>query len=330
MPTVELNGTQIYYQIEGNGAPVVCIHPPMLSSNCFTYLRQQLASSYQIITFDIRGHGASEPSERKVTYPLIVGDIRQLLDALHLPAAYLCGYSTGGSVALQAMLTYPDRFLGGILISSMPEMSDWYNRARIWAAIQVSRLKGKRLLAVAMSAGNADKMQTFKRLYSQAIQGNIRNSQEYFAYSLNFNCTKRLHEIGSPIQLIYGQKDKRFHRYAHILKRNMPQSTLQFIANAKHQLPVKKGLELSELIRSWIDLAEAERLREYEHGQALMRESVSGFKYESKYDLESQNGDHNEQIAYLTDEEFSKHALEALLAELSEQDSGHHGEHRDH
>ncbi|MFD0676662.1 MULTISPECIES: alpha/beta fold hydrolase [unclassified Paenibacillus] len=329
MPMVELNGTQIHYQIEGNGVPIVCIHPPMISSNCFTYLRQQLADTFQIITFDIRGHGASEPSERKVTYPLIVGDIRQLLDALHLPSAYLCGYSTGGSVALQAMLTYPDRFLGGILLSSMPEMSDWYNRAWIWAATQVSRLKGKHLMAAVMSAGNADKMQTFKRLYRQAIQGHIRNSQEYFEYSLNFNCTKRLHEIDSPIQLIYGQKDRRFHRYAHMLKRNLAQSTLQFIANANHQLPIKNGVELSGMIRSWIELAEDERWRDSKHRQVLTHEYVDDNEFESQYDLENEYGNHNEQLAHFADEEFTN-ALEAQIAELSEQQPDQHEKHEDY
>jgi pimeloyl-ACP methyl ester carboxylesterase len=246
----------------------------MLSSNCFALLRQRLSDSYQIITFDIRGHGTSDPSERKVTFPLIVGDIRQLLDALRLPAAYLCGYSTGGSVAMQAMLTYPDRFLGGILISAMPEVSDWYNRTRIWTAIQVSRLKGKRVLAAAISAGNADKVQTFKALYNRAIQGHIRSSQQYFTSSLNFNCTHRLHEIGSPVQLVFGQKDKRFHRYALMLNRGLPNNTLQFIANAKHQLPLKNGIELSEMIRSWLAFAEAERVLGGRNRQANRKEQV--------------------------------------------------------
>lgn len=272
MPKVELNGTLIHYDTEGSGPPVICIHPPMITSQCFTYLRQQLAGRFQIITFDIRGHGSSEPSKRQVTYPLIVGDIRQLLDALRLPAAYLCGYSTGGSVALQAMLTYPDRFLGGILISAMSEMTDWYNRSRIWTAIQLSRLKGKQLLAAAISAGNSDKLHTFKQLYDQAIQGHIRNSHEYFVCSLNFNCTKQLHEIDLPIHLVFGQRDKNFHKYAHILQQNLPRSTLQFIPGAKHQLPTKNGVELSEIIRSWIEGAEAERWRSYKKEREAGRE----------------------------------------------------------
>jgi pimeloyl-ACP methyl ester carboxylesterase len=277
---VELNGTRIHYETAGSGVPVVCIHPPLLSSNCFTYLREQLADSFQIITFDIRGHGASESSKQKVTYPLIAGDIRQLLDVLHLPKAYLCGYSTGGSVVLQTLLTYPDRFLGGILISSMPEVSDWYNLSRIWTAIQISRLKGKRLLAAAMSAGNADMVQTFKNLYRQAIQGHIRNSKEYFAYSLRFNCTKRLGEIHSPVQLVYGQKDKRFHKYARMLLRNLQHSTLQFIPNAKHQLPLKNAAELSEMIRMWLNGVEDEKERRDHRGLTYENEQREPSAYE--------------------------------------------------
>src|SRR5690554_6750965 len=100
-----INGVSMYYHIEGKGIPVLFIHPPLLTSANFLYQRQ-LSEQYQIITFDIRGHGHSESSKTPLTYPLIVNDMIQLLNLLEIEQCYVCGYSTGGSIALEAMLTY--------------------------------------------------------------------------------------------------------------------------------------------------------------------------------------------------------------------------------
>lgn len=252
MPMVEVNGIPLHYDRVGRGVPIVFIHPPLLTGENFVYQQEQLADRFEVITFDIRGHGRSGYSKEKVTYPLIADDICKLMDQLNIPKAYLCGYSTGGSVALETLLRYQDRFLGGILISGMSEVSDWYNRSRIWTAARITRLRAKRLMTAAIAIGNSDMPATFKRLYASAIQGHVRNLHQYYEYSYNYSCTSSLHRIHIPMLLIYGEKDVSFHRYAHLLHRSLPNSTLHLIAGAYHQIPTKNASALHELMRLWL------------------------------------------------------------------------------
>jgi pimeloyl-ACP methyl ester carboxylesterase len=58
---------------------------------------------------------------------------------LNIPKAFLCGYSTGGSIVLEFLLTFPDRSLGGIVISGMSEVGDWYLKNRISLAVILSK-----------------------------------------------------------------------------------------------------------------------------------------------------------------------------------------------
>lgn len=95
MPFVDVNGTTLYYESVGQGIPIVCIHPILLTGEIFSYQRASLSDRYQIITFDIRGHGKSRFSEEPLSYTMIAEDIRQLLDSLGIGQAYLCGYSVG-------------------------------------------------------------------------------------------------------------------------------------------------------------------------------------------------------------------------------------------
>lgn len=252
MPYADINGTKLYYQIKGQGAPILFLHPPLMTGHTFAYQQHQLAEHFQVITFDIRGHGKSPYSEAPITYSLIAEDIRQLMDNLAIQKAYLCGYSTGGSIALEAMLAYPDRFFGGILVSAMSEVSSPVLKTEIWLASALSAAGAKRLLAAAISAGNADSLQTFKQLYRSSVQGDIRNLHQYYRFSSQYNCTHRLKELRAPILLLFGQKDKRFKRYVRILQKHLPISSLYMLGNATHQIPTKEAKRMNDIIRMWV------------------------------------------------------------------------------
>jgi pimeloyl-ACP methyl ester carboxylesterase len=119
MPVTDIHGVQMYYETAGQGTPIIFIHPPVLSSISFAHQLDGLSSHFQTIRFDIRGHGRSHSSPKPLTYSLIVDDMKRLLDFLNIEKAYLCGYSTGGSVVLEFLLTYPEKAFGGIVIGGM-------------------------------------------------------------------------------------------------------------------------------------------------------------------------------------------------------------------
>jgi pimeloyl-ACP methyl ester carboxylesterase len=110
MPFLDCGGTRLYYESVGNGPAIIFIHPPLITSRVFQYQMEDLKHRYQLILFDVRGHGFSNPSHQPVTYPLITQDLCRLMDHLQIEKAYLAGYSTGGSVALNALHRIPNDF----------------------------------------------------------------------------------------------------------------------------------------------------------------------------------------------------------------------------
>ncbi|GAA3408910.1 alpha/beta fold hydrolase [Paenibacillus hodogayensis] len=257
MPIAVVNGTHLYYQIQGKGTPILFIHPPLLTSHNFRYQQVQLAGEFSVITFDVRGHGKSAVSETPLTYGLIVEDIVRLLDYLGIRQTYICGYSTGGSVALEAMLTHPDRFAGGILVSTMSEASDFLLRSRIRLAAGLSATKPlARLLMWGIAWGNADSNLTFRNLLREARRGNQTNIRQYYRYSLRYNCTQRLDRLRIPTLLVYGEKDRGFKRYRRKLENELPVCDVVVLKDEKHQIPTKSALEMNESIRTWVREAE--------------------------------------------------------------------------
>jgi pimeloyl-ACP methyl ester carboxylesterase len=252
MPMLNVDGVSIYYQVIGEDVPIVFIHPPLITSTIFTYQVAELSKHFKMITFDIRGHGKSHYSNQAVTYPLIADDIHQLLDHLGIKKSYICGYSTGGSVVLEFLLKYPQQALGGIIISGMSEITDWYQKRRISIGRALSKSSTLNLLSFAISFGNANKKEVFQQLHTEALKGHAKNIEQYFQYSLDYNCTDQLNKIHHPILLIYGGKDKAFHRYARILHKKLPCNEFKMLENEKHQIPTKASVELNKSILQFI------------------------------------------------------------------------------
>ncbi len=115
MPYVNNKGVNIYYQIEGNGPPLVMHHwsfATLKSWYDYGYV-SHLKDKYQLILFDSRGHGASDKLYKPSDYTLKkrVMDITTILDNLHIDKAHFIGYSMGGWVGFGITQYAPERFL---------------------------------------------------------------------------------------------------------------------------------------------------------------------------------------------------------------------------
>lgn len=252
MPTFNAEGTDLYYQVQGEGTPIIFIHPPMLTSANFKYQVEGLSEQFQTIVFDIRGHGNSAFSEEYVTFLRISKDIKLLMDHLQIEQAYLCGYSTGGTVALDFLLAFPDRAKGAILLGPMPEVNDWRLKQEIKLAVFLSKNRLVAALRYAICFGNADNKPMFNELYNEAKKGNSENIKQYYQSTLTYNCTPSLHKITKPVMLLYGAKNKQFHKYAQMIESRIPNNQLMFIQNAKHQLPTKAFKDTNAMIHKFI------------------------------------------------------------------------------
>jgi len=252
VPIEEINGCLSYYEMKGTGIPIIFVHPPVLSSITFTHQVAELSRTFQTITFDIRGHGKSGSSQQTLTYSLIVDDMRELLDKLQVDKVFLCGYSTGGSIVLEFLLSYQERAFGGILIGAMSEVHDLRLKMRISLGAICARLSALKPLALSVTWSNSDNLRLFWKAYQDAKNGTSKDVEEYYRSSLKYNCTVQLSAIKSPVLLVYGAKDKGFHSYARLLHKYLPKSQLILVSGVKHQIPTKAANKLNQLISDFI------------------------------------------------------------------------------
>jgi Predicted hydrolases or acyltransferases (alpha/beta hydrolase superfamily) len=253
VPFFKVNGCRLYYTVQGQGTPILFIHPPLLTHFNFVSQTKKLSKSFQIITFDIRGHGRSSYSRQPLTYPLIAEDMKELLDHLKIQRAFICGYSTGGSIALEFFLSHPDRAYGEILISGLSEITDRSLIIKLNIATTLIRFKIMPLLSLFIFGSNMNTISSFWKVMREGRKGSSQNIEQYYRYSLTYNCTNQLEKIKTPVLLVYGLKDQGFFRYAQLLHEKLPHNELKWIRDVKHQIPTKAADELNDLIKQFIN-----------------------------------------------------------------------------
>jgi pimeloyl-ACP methyl ester carboxylesterase len=103
----EVNGINLYYEVHGEGRPLILLHGGLGSGEMFGPIIPALAERHQVIAVDLQGHGRTADIDRPLDPRLMADDIAALIDHLGLDRPDLVGYSFGGWVALYVGTKHP-------------------------------------------------------------------------------------------------------------------------------------------------------------------------------------------------------------------------------
>ena len=115
-------GTQLHYQIFGQGEPLLLVHGWAMHSGVWAGLIEKFSDSFQMITIDLRGHGSSREAPGPYTFDAFAGDIIDLLRELDPGPVTAVGWSMGVSVLLKAAARSPELFCRFVFISGNPSL----------------------------------------------------------------------------------------------------------------------------------------------------------------------------------------------------------------
>jgi len=123
----------------GDGDPLVLLHGLFGRSQNFGSLARRLSGQTQVISLDLRNHGAS-PHADGMRYEDMVADVTQTLDALGVGCASVLGHSMGGKVAMLCALTHPQR-VARLIVADIAPVSYRHANASVAAALRALRLE---------------------------------------------------------------------------------------------------------------------------------------------------------------------------------------------
>jgi pimeloyl-ACP methyl ester carboxylesterase len=121
---------KLFYTTEGNGPPLVLLHPMPCNHRFWLETAASLSQKYRLILPDLRGQGQSEAGDGPITMEKLGRDIFALLDALEIPVARFAGCSIGGYVLYELWRRHPDRVSALAFCGARPQADSDANRAK--------------------------------------------------------------------------------------------------------------------------------------------------------------------------------------------------------
>jgi pimeloyl-ACP methyl ester carboxylesterase len=122
---VEVNGMQMYYEVSGDGDPLVVLHGAYMNIPSMGDIIPMLAEGHRVYALEFQGHGRTTDIDRPITYPNLADDVAAFMDAVGLESADVFGYSMGAGAGLRLAITHPGRVNLLVAASVAYDLEGW-------------------------------------------------------------------------------------------------------------------------------------------------------------------------------------------------------------
>jgi pimeloyl-ACP methyl ester carboxylesterase len=122
---VAVNGMQMYYEVSGEGDPLIVLHGSAMNIPLMGKIIPALAETSKVYALELQGHGRTTDIDRPITYPNLADDVAAFMDAVGLEKADVFGYSMGAITGLQLTIRHPEKVDRLIFVSGIYDFEGW-------------------------------------------------------------------------------------------------------------------------------------------------------------------------------------------------------------
>ncbi|MDR6487799.1 pimeloyl-ACP methyl ester carboxylesterase [Chryseobacterium vietnamense] len=227
---LKLQDTNLYYEIYGEGEPLILLHGNSGSIKDFYQQIPVLSKQYKVIAIDTRGQGKSIDSSKKdFTYKMFADDVKAVADQLKLNKVNIAGWSDGGNTGLEFALKYPEKLNKLITIgaNAFPDGVD--NRL-------MDHFENKMLVLKELK--KPEQFNEQRLLKIMLTQPRIAK--------------KDLNRIGNKVLVIAGDNDVIKRDHTELIAKEIPNAELKIYSNATHMIPFENADQLNTDILNFL------------------------------------------------------------------------------
>ena len=249
MPKLQTNNINLYYEIHGEGQPLVLIHGLGSSTRDWEFQVTELAKSYKVVTCDLRGHGQSDKPAGPYSVLMFALDVFGLLQSLSIPFAHIVGISLGGAIAFQFAIDYPTMVKTLTIVNSAPTLGDPEQaRPEVERRVGIVQQLGMRAMGQALAPNlfpkpeHAAIRETFVERWAE---NDPRAYIEATRSMLGWNVVGKLGSIHCPTLVIAADQDYSPVAVKEMYVKLMPNAQLVVISDSRHATPLERPAEFN-------------------------------------------------------------------------------------
>lgn len=259
MPRAKINGIDLYYEIHGEGEPVIFGNG--VFSNTLGWVNQvpDLSKEFQMILYDMRGQGQSEKPKGAYSFDLHAEDQLALLDELGMKKVHHVGISYGAELGLVFALRYPERLESLVACSAVSHIDTLLNSmAMLWryACTEANPEMFYHATVPLNFAGTfireqAELLEAAKERYGQLDFPALVRLMDAF---LELDITDQLSGIKTPTLVIAGEKDilKPPYPYSNTIHERIKGSEMVIIRDSGHAVTFERPHEFNSVVMGFL------------------------------------------------------------------------------
>ncbi len=263
MPFCEVEkDVRLYYETFGSGAPIVFVHGGGMSHEFWEQQVYFFANHYQVVAYDLRGHGESDKPPHGHEFNRFVQDLETLLRYLGLGKVSLVCHAVGGYVGLLYALRNPKLLSKLVLVSSGArflgadeERGGFSNE--FWGEYREGLARDK----IGATVKLIKEMFYYKDPEPETRQIVLNIMMQWPLYALKLmgqdaekiNFESRLHEINTPTLVIHGRHDRK-QRFsgAHFLSSKLANGRLCVFGESAHLPPLEEVERFNQIVMDFL------------------------------------------------------------------------------
>lgn len=257
MPILNLDDIDLYYEVVGEGTPLLFVHGLGSSSRDWEEQVDFFANRYKVIVFDVRGNGKSGKPAGPYSIPLFTKDTSKMLKALGVGSAHVVGISMGGMIAFQLAVSQPEMVRSLVIVNSGPEfiVRTFKERMQVWQRFFIVRLLGMRKIGKVLSKRLFPKAE-HKELRAVFVErwanNDARAYREAMRAIIGWSVAEQIENIRCSTLVLASDGDYTPVAAKKAYVERMAIAELVVIEDARHALPAEKPREFNTAVEEFL------------------------------------------------------------------------------
>ena len=246
------------YSVQGEGPPLFLIHGIGAARDTWRKALPVLTPHFTVVTYDLRGHGASPMPKGEFGLEELVNDLERVRERTGFETAHFAGHSLGGMIGPAYAKRHPERVLSlGLLSTAAFRTED--DRAKVWGVVRAMEDKGipqvlgtltDRWFTDGFIAAHGD---VVERRLKQVIETDEEVFLNVFRIYAGTEMSPWLHTVEAPSLVLTGEFDGGCNpRLNRLIEDALPHSELVVLDGYKHSLLLEAGDIVAGYIKEFV------------------------------------------------------------------------------
>ena len=257
MPTIKINDIDIYYEIHGEGEPLLLIHGLGSSSRDWEYQIPQFSKLYKVITIDLRGHGKTSKPKGPYSIRGFADDVALFLEAINIKYVNILGLSMGTATGFELAINYPDlvKSLIAVNMSAKLSVKTFNEKKQFFLRNLIVKLLGMRKMGEVLAPKlfpSPEQEELRKKVATRWAENDKKSYLSAMNSLKNWSVEEELHKITCPTVVIASDGDYTPVEIKEEYIKKIPNGQISIIKNSHHAVPMEKPEEFNRIVLDFL------------------------------------------------------------------------------